>query len=181
MERTAKKLYTYKDYARLPEGAPYQLIEGALVMTPAPTPYHQRISRDLEIRLYLFVSERGLGEVLYAPIDVYLSDTETYQPDILFIAEERLNIIGEQKIEGPPDLVMEILSPSTGYYDLRKKAKTYARCGVREYWIVDPEEKSIEIYLNENGTFTVIQRAEEKGKVQSHLLEGFEVDVQEVF
>lgn len=76
---------------------------------------------------------------------------------------------------------MEILCPSTGYYDFRKKAKTYAQYGVKEYWIVDPEEKSIEVYRNENGAFAEIQRAEEKGKVQSHLLEGFEVDVKDVF
>ena len=87
-------------------------------MTPAPNIYHQRISKRLEREL-LKLEEKGLGEVLYSPIDVYFSETETYQPDILFIAKERLNIIGEQRIEGAPDLIMEILSPSTAYYDLK--------------------------------------------------------------
>lgn len=84
------KTYTYKDYRSLPEGAAYQLIGGELMMTPAPAIYHQIISGRLEFQLRVFVAEQNLGLILDAPVDVYLGETETYQPDILFIAKERM-------------------------------------------------------------------------------------------
>src|SRR3989338_8169235 len=112
-----KKPYTYADYEKLPEGAPYQLIGGELIMTPSPVPYHQIISRNIGFELLKVNEQKKLGEVIFAPMDVYLSETETYQPDIIFISKDRLNIIGEKKIEAAPDLVIEILSPGTAYYD----------------------------------------------------------------
>jgi len=182
---TKKKRYTYKDYQELPEGAPYQLINGDLVMTPAPNTYHQRISKRLEKEL-LILEERGAGEVLYAPTDVYFSETETYQPDILFITKERLAIIGEQRIEGAPDLIMEILSPSTAYYDLKAKMRVYENSGVREYWVIDPMEKSIEIYQNKEGSFLLAEKAvleskSGKGSVSSRLFSSLKIDLKAVF
>ncbi|WP_051276593.1 Uma2 family endonuclease [Desulfovirgula thermocuniculi] len=176
-----KEIYTYADYAQLPEGAPYQLIGGKLVMTPAPTPRHQAILRRLGVKMANFVEEKGTGAVYFAPVDVYLQETEVLQPDIVFISRERFFIIGAEKIEGAPDLVVEILSPSTAYYDLRHKFKVYARCGVKEYWIVDPMEKSIEVYGGEGGRFTLIAKAEGTGKVESRIIEGFAVELEEVF
>jgi Uma2 family endonuclease len=182
IEIPQKEVYTYADYALLPEGAPYQLIGGKLVMTPAPTTYHQIISMRLGVKLAVFVAEEDLGIVLYAPVDVYFEEKETYQPDIIFIAKERLHIIEPAKIKGAPDLVVEILSPSTGYYDLKKKARTYARHGVKEYWVADPEDRSIEVYiLAEEGNFVLNQRVEEEGKIKSIILEGLEVEAKEVF
>ncbi|GAB4417843.1 MAG: Uma2 family endonuclease [Thermodesulfovibrionales bacterium] len=176
------RVYTYKDYCLLPEGAPYQLIGGELVMTPSPVPYHQRISKRLEFLLYDFVEKkRDMGEVFYSPIDVYLEETEVYQPDIIFVSKERLNIIGEKKIEGAPDIVIEILSPATAYYDLRHKKTVYAKHGVKEYWIVDPMEKSIEIFENRDHEFVLTDKATGKGNVKSKLLEGFEVEIEEIF
>lgn len=180
LEKT-KKQYTYEDYEKLPEGAPYQLIGGELIMTPSPVPYHQIISGRIEFELMKFVKEKKLGEVIDAPIDVYLSETETYQPDIIFISNERLNIIGDKKIEAAPDLVIEILSESTAYYDLRHKKRVYEKSEVLEYWIVDPMEKSIEIYENVNGEFKIFSQAIEKGKVISKILDGFEVELERVF
>jgi Uma2 family endonuclease len=185
MLSTKKKRYTYKDYQELPEGAPYQLINGDLVMTPAPNTYHQRISKRLEREL-LKLEERGAGEVLHAPTDVYFSDTETYQPDILFISKERLAIIGEQRIEGAPDLIMEILSPSTAYYDLKAKMRVYENSGVREYWVIDPMEKSIEIYQNKEGSFLLAEKAilgskSGKGSVSSRLFDPLKIDLKAVF
>ncbi len=179
--RGPKKTMTYEEYARLPEGAPYQLIGGELVMSPSPVPYHQKILRDMGFEIYRFVREKGLGEVFFAPIDVYLKETETYQPDIIFISKDRLEIIGQKKIEGAPDLVVEILSEATAYYDLRHKKKVYERAGVREYWIVDPMEKSIEVYENQTGGFKLKERAEGKGRVSSTVLEGFSLDLEGVF
>ncbi|MDA8337926.1 MAG: Uma2 family endonuclease [Nitrospiraceae bacterium] len=180
LEKT-KKQYTYEDYEKLPEGAPYQLIGGELIMTPSPVPYHQIISRRIEFELLKFVEDRKLGEVIDAPMDVYLSETETYQPDIIFISNERMNIIGEKKIEAAPDLVIEILSESTAYYDLRHKKRIYESSGVKEYWIADPMEKSIEVYENVNGEFKIYSQAMEKGRVNSKLLEGFGVELEKVF
>jgi Uma2 family endonuclease len=147
MVETGKKKFTYADYAKLPEGAPYQLIGGELVKSPAPTVLHQEINVTLFQKLFQF-QRQGKGKAFFAPLDVYLSDTETYQPDLMFITNDRLEIIKEKNIRGAPDLVMEVLSPGTAYYDLRHKKDVYAEHGVREYWIVDPMERSIEVYEN---------------------------------
>ena len=124
-----KKKYTYEDYSKLPEGAPYQLLGGDLIMVPAPTPYHQKISQKLEFLLLQHAENNELGEVFGSPIDVYFGEEDTFQPDIIFVSKERLHLIGQTKIEGAPDLVIEILSPSTAYYDLGWKYKVYERAG----------------------------------------------------
>ncbi len=176
-----EKFFTYKDYEQLPEGAPYQLIGGQLVLTPAPEPYHQKVSLKIASDLFRFVTENGLGEVFNAPVDVYLTDTETYQPDIIYISKENTGIIREKKIEGPPDLVIEILSPSTAYYDMKHKKKVYERTGVKEYWLVDPMEKSVEIYENTDKGFVLTERKVVKGKVASKLLKGFSLNTEDIF
>lgn len=178
---SSEKRYTYEDYQKLPEGAPYQLIGGELVLTPAPSTYHQIIAMKLAFQMIALVTQKELGIVLFAPVDVYLGETETYQPDIIFIARERLKIIERERINGAPDLVVEILSPATAYYDLRKKFKVYERCGVKEYWIVDPEEKSVEIYLLQDGKFRLDQQAAGEGSVASRVLEGFTVTLASIF
>ncbi|HAG06564.1 MAG: hypothetical protein XD69_1192 [Clostridia bacterium 62_21] len=175
------KTYTYADYCKLPEGTPYQLIGGELVLTPAPSTYHQIISMKLEFQMVAFVTRQNLGIVLHAPVNVYLGETETYQPDIIFIARERMKIIEPQRINGAPDLVVEILSPATAYYDLRKKFKVYERCGVREYWIVDPEEKSVQVFVPRDGKFVLDQEAEGTGEVSSRVLPGFTVRLESIF
>jgi len=110
VEIPKKEMYTYDDYAKLPEGAPYQLIGGKLIMTPAPSIHDQDIAKKLLVRLFS-LEEKGLGKVFHAPINVYFEETETYQPDIIFISKERLGIIEEESIKGAPDLVIEILPP----------------------------------------------------------------------
>ncbi len=153
-------------------------------MTPAPATYHQRISKRLEWEL-LKLEEKGLGEVLDAPVDVYFSETETYQPDLLFITKERLDIIGEEKIEGAPDLIMEILSPATAYYDLKPKFHVYEQSGVKEYWVVDPIEKSIEIFENKEGSFRLLEKAVFKQggdkNICSGLFSSLEIDLEKIF
>ena len=176
-----RKRYTYEDYCRLPEGSPYQLIGGELVMTPSPTPYHQMVSIKLELQMAGFVLDKGLGIVLDAPVDVYLDEEETYQPDIIFIASSRLDIIEEKRIKGAPDLVVEILSPGTGYYDLRSKYKVYEKSGVREYWIVDPQQKSVQVFCLRDGKFVLDQEAEQQGTVRSRVIAGLEVQVESIF
>ncbi len=181
MQTVAKKAYTYEDYAQLPEGAPYQLIGGELVMSPSPTSTHQRILRKLTRALDGFVEENSLGEILFAPMDVYFSETDTPQPDLIFISKERLDIIGEQRIEGAPDLIMEILSPSTAYYDLKDKKRLYEASGVKEYWIVDPMAREIEVYELVDGRYALFGRQERQGALTSKLLRGFSVDLTDIF
>ncbi|MGD0622831.1 MAG: Uma2 family endonuclease [Thermacetogeniaceae bacterium] len=172
---------TYEDYCKLPEGAPYQLIGGQLVMTPAPGTYHQLISGKLEHLLMSFNDEKNAGVVLDAPVDVYLGESETYQPDIVFIGRDRKEIIEPGRINGSPDLVVEILSPSTAYYDLRKKFKVYEKSGVKEYWIVDPEEKSVQVFILSNGRFALDQEVGMGAAAHSRLLKGFAVDLESIF
>ncbi|OAT80243.1 restriction endonuclease [Desulfotomaculum copahuensis] len=181
MAAAEEKSWTYKDYARLPEGAPCQLIGGSLIMTPSPTPYHQTISMKLGVKLALHALEKGLGLALFAPVDVYFEETETYQPDIIFIAGNRMSIVEKTRINGAPDLVVEILSPGTAYYDLRKKFKTYEKHGVKEYWVVDPGEQSVEIYTRANNRFSLEQKAEKTGPVESHVIPGFTVEIESIF
>lgn len=178
---STEKVYTYEDYTKLPEGAPYQLIGGRLVMTPAPSTYHQIISARLMMKFADFAQRKGVGLVLYAPIDVYFEETETYQPDIVFISRERLNIIADERIKGAPDMIIEILSPRTAYYDLKKKFKVYERHGVREYWIVDPEDRSIAVYENREGEFTLAWEVTRKGKIESKVILGFELEVETIW
>lgn len=178
---TSGKVYTYADYCQLPDGAPYQLIGGRLILTPSPTTYHQMISAQLEFALMDFVKEHTLGIVLHAPIDVYFNQTETYQPDIIFISRDRMNIIEPKRINGAPDLVVEILSPATAYYDLRHKFRVSERYGVKEYWIVDPEESSIEVFIREGEKLSLSQRLEERGQVTSSLLQGLTVSLESIF
>ena len=176
-----KESYTYEDYAKLPEGAPYQLIGGELVMIPSPTPYHQEISQRLEFKILSYVEKKNLGRLYHAPLDVFLSDKDVYQPDIIFISRDRLEIIGKKKIEGAPDIVIEILSSSTAYYDLRIKYRAYEGYGVREYWIVDPELKKIEVYENQNKKFKIYSEAEGEGTVSSKVLGELVISLNEIF
>jgi Uma2 family endonuclease len=150
-------------------------------MTPSPAPYHQDILRNLGLALASFVKDEGLGKVYLAPLDVYLTEKDTYQPDIIFISKERLNIIGESKIEGAPDLLVEILSPATAYYDLRTKKDAYEKSGVKEYWIVDPFQKSVEIFWNSGGHFELISAVKGEGEVRSRLIEAFHILLKEIF
>jgi Uma2 family endonuclease len=176
-----KRKFTYQDYLMIPGDQRYELIEGELMMTPSPVPYHQWISKNIEFELEKFVREKGQGKVFYAPCDVYLDNENVLQPDILFISEERLTIIGEKNIQGAPDLVIEILSESTAYRDMVKKKKLYARFGVKEYWLVDPEEKTVEIYILEKNSLILTKRFGEKNTLESLLLSGLKIKLTRVF
>lgn len=176
-----KSLLTYDDYALLPEGAPYELIDGFLIKKPSPSTRHQRLSQQLWMPLWKFIRDRNLGEIFHAPLDRHLSPTDTFQPDIIFISNERGHIIGEQKIEGAPDLVIEILSPGTARFDVHEKKGAYETYGVREYWIVDPVLKRIELYVSRDGRFDLVQKETGIGTIYSVIIPGFEMDLKELF
>ena len=175
------KKYTYEDYLKTPDEIRYELIEGDLIMTPAPTVKHQRLSRKIEFILERFVEENGLGEVFYAPCDVHLDDENVLQPDIMFISKERSEIIGEKSIHGAPDLAIEILSESSAYRDMVQKKIIYARFGVKEYWIVSPEEASVEIFVLKENTFRPYKAYIKGETLESPLLSGLKIELQKVF
>jgi len=147
-------LVTYEDYCALPsDGRRYEVLEGVLRVTPSPSTKHQRVSRRLELILALHVEENNLGEVFYAPIDVVLSPHTVVQPDLIFVSRERSHLITDKNIAGPPDLVIEILSPASAEADRLLKAQLYARHGVDYYWLVDPEAETLEEYRREGEIF----------------------------
>src|SRR4030065_1510297 len=167
-----KKKYTYEDYLKTPDDKRYELIEGELLMTPSPITNHQRISGRIEFALRKFVSENDLGEVFDAPYDVYLDDENVVQPDMMFISKGRSKIIGEKNLQGAPDLVVEILSESTAYRDLIQKKKLYAKFGVKEFWIVIPDEESIEVYILKDNTFLLYRSYSKNEILESPYLKG---------
>ena len=138
---------TYSDYAALPDdGRRYELHWGELSVTPSPGTRHQRAIVALGSQLYQHVRARGLGEVFLAPTDCILSDITVVQPDVLYVATDRLTIISERGIEGAPTLAVEVLSPSTTRIDRERKVRLYAEYGTAYYWIVDPIGRTIEAY-----------------------------------
>lgn len=176
-----KKKFTYEDYLKTPDDVRYELIEGELNMTPAPTPNHQRISRKLEFILDKFVTENDFGEVFDAPCDVHFDNENVLEPDILFISKERAHIIGERNIQGAPDLVIEIVSENSAYGDLIQKKKLYARFGVKEYWVVVPAEGYVETYILKDSSL-ILQKTYGKNDVlEAVVLAGLKIDLKKIF
>ena len=175
--------FTYDDYKTLPESETlrYELLDGELVMVPSPSIRHQRVSRNLFEVLNAYVRESGRGEVLYAPCDVYLGINDVVQPDLIYISAERSDIIGEEEIQGAPDLVVEILSPSSAPRDRVYKRTLYARYGVREYWLVDPQTRTVEVLRLGGRGFRKIGLYGEGEDFASPLLPGLEISVADVF
>lgn len=142
MENVSTKA-TIKDYQALPEGASYQLIDGEIQTMPSLTVKHQKLSLKLTMLIGTLVEQRNLGTLLYSPMDVYLDEENVVQPDLLFVSLEREEIIKANGIYGAPDMVIEILSPATAYYDHKKKRQLYEKYGVKEYWLIDPEDQEV--------------------------------------
>jgi Uma2 family endonuclease len=155
-------------YRMLPEGTRAELIKGILFMSPAPTLGHQNIIFVLTGQFYNYINSENKGIVFVSPVDVYFDQKNAVQPDIVFISNQRKNILKEDGIYGAPDLVIEVLSPGTKKFDLDKKKKIYERHGVKEYWVVDPETKESLGYQLKNSKFILFKQ--EKGKLASALL-----------
>ena len=174
---------TYHDLETVSEGHPgdrHEIIDGELVVTPSPAPMHQILSRDLFRLLDRHVRVGDLGEVLYAPIDIRLTPDNVLIPDIIFIVRDRLHIIGPSTIDAPPDLVVEILSPGTRQRDLTTKRHLYARFGVQEYWIVDPDARTLTVLALAGDKFEPVP-AGEGGAIASRVLPGFTLVLKDVF
>jgi Uma2 family endonuclease len=151
---------TYQEYLALPaDGRRYEVHEGELCVTPAPSPQHQRIARSLFELLHHHVSGQALGEVFFAPLDVILSETSVVQPDLVYLDRARLGAVSARGVEGPPTLVVEILSPSTVLLDRSAKPQLYARHGVPYYWLVDPEARAVEAFTLGPAGYSLAARA----------------------
>lgn len=172
---------THEDYRLIQDDKRYELIDGELLLTPAPSTRHQEISLEIMLRLALWVKENNLGKVFAAPTDVVLSKFDVVQPDILFVAKEHLGMIREESIHGPPDLVIEILSPKQEKRDLIIKKQLYSTYGVREYWIVDPASESITVMIFQKNRLKTKQTYTLGSSVESAVVTGFKLQTREIF
>jgi Uma2 family endonuclease len=181
MTTSASLRFTYDDYLLLPEDRRYEVIDGDILATPTPGTSHQRVVGNLYLGLCRHIEDDQLGEVLTAPCDVVLSPTDVVQPDLLFVTAARSAIVGEKFISSAPDLVVEVLSPSTEERDRTLKTKLYARFGVRELWIADTKEKRIEVFTNSGDGFRQEAVFGLNAVLRSTLLPGLEIPLAEVF
>jgi Uma2 family endonuclease len=175
---------TYEDYLHLPEdGKRHELIDGDHCVTPSPTPRHQLVLANLVGMLHAYLREHPLGRIYPAPLDVVLSDTDVVQPDLLFLAGGRQDLVTEKNLRGAPDFVVEVLSDSTRRTDEITKRHLYERHGVREYWIIDPVLETVKVYrLTEDGFRREAELSTEAGdRLTTPLLPGLSVALDEIF
>ena len=180
ISRTKTK-FTYEDYAKTPEGERCELLDGELIMAAAPNMAHQHTQTNLGGEFYVFVRDNDLGSVYFSPTDVYLSDTDVVQPDLVFFSKGRSHIRTGKNICDAPDIVVEILSPSTSAYDWGYKRDLYARHGVNEYWLADPYARQIIVMLLKDGGYEIVGAYRDDDTLRSPTLEGFELDMNKIF
>ncbi|RJQ29393.1 MAG: Uma2 family endonuclease [Peptococcaceae bacterium] len=137
---------TYADYLKIDDGNRYELIEGELVLTPAPGFLHQHVAANIEAFLRDHVEKQKLGLVLFAPFDIVPAENVALQPDVLYLSRERFHLLTGDCLKGAPDLAVEVLSPSSGRRDRLQKSRLYLRYGVREYWVADPAAQTVEVF-----------------------------------
>jgi Uma2 family endonuclease len=157
------------------------VIEGELYMVPAPTPIHQDSGGEIFAAFRDYGRKYNAGKAYMAPIDVILPGrSKPVHPDVLFVVKKRLGIVKKERIEGAPDVIVEVLSPSNWRKDRGEKFVNYAKAGVREYWIVDPKARTIELFVLRGHTYELIGKYGVGEKVRSEILPDFEAKVEEV-
>ena len=173
--------FTYEDLLHTPDdGKRYEVLEGDLIVSPSAKVKHQEIVLRLT-RLLDQADRAARGRLLMAPVDVVLSDRDVVQPDLLFIAADRLEIVAEDNVKGVPDLVVEVISEGSRHRDVITKRHIYERHGVRFYWIVDPEEETVRVFELQEGTYgdcRVLRAGQELGCA---LFRGVTQDVGQLF
>ena len=178
---TATRRLTYQDYLNTPDDERYELINGELIMAPGPNMPHQDHQANLGGAMQVFVRQHRLGKVLFSDTDVVFSDTNVVKPDLLFISNERQHIVARANIQGAPDLVVEILSPSTSSRDWNEKRELYAKHGVKEYIVTDPEEKVVWRLTLQDGALEIEQTYRQGDTIAFSTIEGFTVAVNDIF
>jgi Uma2 family endonuclease len=185
MRRTALPRLTYDDFLSFPDdGQRHELIDGEHYVTPSPATVHQRLVTDLVIELGTYLRAQRLGQVFAAPFDVVLSVHDVVEPDLLVVLDEQLDVLTAQHVRGAPAIVIEILSPGTRARDETLKRDLYARAGVREYWMVDPDARAIRVCrwpaAGQPGPVTDLAAAAGDA-LTSPLLPGFALEVAGLF
>jgi Uma2 family endonuclease len=174
--------WTYDAYAKIPgDGQRYEVIEGVLYLMSAPSIKHQKVLNRINQHLYRFVEGTERGDVLIAPCDVELDPNNVFQPDVLVILNEHLGRETETRIVGAPDLVVEVLSPSTKSQDRGPKQAVYARAGVSEYWIVDPKQETIEVLSLAGQRYHDLGTFSGPALIQSLVLPDFSLKAEQCF
>lgn len=178
MATDVRRNYTFADLERMPaDGRRYEILAGELLVTPAPNTRHQRVVVEITALLNAFAKKSG-GVVLVAPVDVRLSDTDVVEPDVLYLSPMRAGAVRERFVDGPPDLVVEVLSAGTAHVDRGRKRELYRASGVREYWVVDVDERLVELHdFHANVTRLLTAR----DRLVSTAAAGFSADVAELF
>ncbi len=179
LEQQAKR-WNYEEYYKLEDDQRYEVIDGRLLMAPAPDTWHQDWLGNLHVLTTLYARKKKLGRVFIAPVDVVLDPENVVQPDLVFVAAKNLGIIEKRAIFGAPDLVVELLSPSSVRRDRHTKMNLYARFGVKEYWIGDAANRSLEIFTLADGRYELRCSADEKGELTSSVLKGLKFDLAEI-
>ena len=176
---------TYEDYLQFPEddGLRHELIDGEHFVSPAPSRKHQKASWRLAFFIAAHLDRNPSGEAYTAPFDVVLSRHDVVQPDLIFVSNERLSILGDKNAQGSPDLVIEILSERTRKVDETRKLRLYERSGAREYWMLDPDRRTARVYRQEGDHLVLVQdlSASAGGVLETPLLPGLRAPLDEVF
>lgn len=169
---------TYDDLHDFPDDhLRRELIDGELYVTPSPVRRHQRVALEIAARLLAYVKQHG-GEVLPAPADVYFSPTTVVEPDVVFVGRERVALLRDERyIDVPPDLVVEVSSPSTRRLDLIKKRALYEREGVPEYWFVDLDARAVVVHRLRDGRYPAPAVVDERDVLDAALFDGFSFPV----
>lgn len=176
-----KQKYTYDDYIRLDDDNRYEVVEGELLLTPSPGFKHQDVVRRLASLLSVWIEGQNLGVVITAPFDVVLARDTVLQPDIVYLARENYHRLTNACLQGAPDLVIEVISPSTIRRDRIRKSRLYLKHSVKEYWLVDPEGGTVEIFTNTPEGWRLAGTYSQEEILNSPLLPGLAIDLTAVF
>ncbi|MGO8677234.1 MAG: Uma2 family endonuclease [Limisphaerales bacterium] len=171
------RVWTYEGYSGLNDEACFEIINGKALMSPSPELFHQRWTRNIFLAVQRHVEAHKLGEVFFAPVDVVLDESNIVQPDIIFVSTASIGILDRRGVMGAPDLAVEIISPTSLRRDRYDKREVYARFGVKEFWLADVANQSVEVLCLEEGGYRLLCCATTVGKVHSKVLPGFELDV----
>jgi Uma2 family endonuclease len=173
---------TYDDFAQIPnDGLLHEIIDGEHYVTPAPSKRHQRILLRLSVLVENHLQQHRVGEVFFSPFDVLLSEFDILEPDLLFISHARSALLTEKNLQGAPNLVVEILSPSTASRDKRLKREVYERTSVDEYWVVDPDRDVVDVYRRSGAAFVDAVRFGREQTLTTPLLPTLEIPLAKVF
>jgi Uma2 family endonuclease len=179
---TPKIQFTYEDYLELPDdGKRYEIIDGELYMSTAPTTNHQRIAGNFFGLLFIYLRSHPIGILMSAPLEVFFSKTNLAQPDVVFISNERQNVVKAEHVKGAPDLVIEVLSPGTEKRHRTVKLKMYAKFGVGEYWMAKENTATGEIFRLRDGELVPVARLGKSDVLTSPLFPGLEIPLNEIF